>query len=219
MGSKINRKLLVLSMVFLVTSVFVYTRNDTVPLSKPPIKQFLENIENYKTVRQVQLADNSLEMLKLDDHLYADYEGPNGKVNLYIGYYYTANKAYAAHSPLVCYPSQGWKIEGKPSHHTLNAGDHQIYYDEIITSQTNEKELVLYWYQAHHQTNTQIVQNKIDMGYNKLMNNGEQHAFVRVSVPLDNVEYNLAKQSAINFIEAFYPLFINFVDVGELSVP
>lgn len=208
-----------LNVVFLVTSLFVYTRSDTAQVSKPPIKEFFEHIENYKTVRHIPLDDQALPMLKLDDYLYADYEGPDGKVNLYIGYYYTANKAYASHSPLVCYPSQGWKIEGEPSHHILNAGSHRINYDEITTSLIKEKELVLYWYQAHHQTNRQIVQNKIDMGYNKLMNNSEQHAFVRVSVPFDNnIAYDQAKQSAVDFIEAFYPQFIDFVDVRDLTV-
>lgn len=102
--------------------------------------------------------------------------------------------------------------------HILNVGTYQILYDEIITSLTNNRELVLYWYQAHHQTNTQIVKNKIDMGYNKLMNNGEQHAFVRVSVPLTDIEYGQAKKRATDFIATFYPIFIDFVDVNESAV-
>lgn len=106
MGNKTNIKLLVLSMVFLITCAVIYTRKDTAPLNKPPIRQYLEHIDNYKTVRHIQLAENASNMLSLDDYLYADYEGPDGNVNLYIGYYYTANKAYASHSPLICYPSQ-----------------------------------------------------------------------------------------------------------------
>ncbi|MBU1220215.1 EpsI family protein [Myxococcota bacterium] len=218
MGNKINTKLLVLSTIFLITCAVIYTRKDTGQLKKPPISQYLEHIENYSTVRKIQLTENASDMLNLDDYLYADYEGPDGKVNLYIGYYYTANKAYASHSPLICYPSQGWIVEEQLFDHILNVGPYQISYDEIIASLTNDKELVLYWYQAHHQTNTQIVKNKIDMGYNKLMNNGEQHAFVRVSVPLKDIDYEQAKKRATDFITTFYPLFIDFVDVDESAV-
>ena len=214
MGNKINRKLLILSILFLFTCVFVYIGEDTVHISKKPMRQYLGNIDNYKTLQHIKLADNALRMLKLDDYLYVDYEGPNGKVNLYIGYYYTAGKAYAAHSPLICYPSQGWKIDEQSSDHTVNVGTYVINYDEITTSLRNQKELVLFWYQAHHHTNTTIVNNKIDMGVNKFFNNNEQHAFVRVSVPLEGLTLDQAQKSAIDFINVFYPQFIRFIDEG-----
>ena len=180
-------KLLLLSTVFLITCVFVYKPKEAVNLSKPPLRQYLNNIQNYELLRNISLADDALEMLDLDDYFYADYKGPDGKINLYIGYYYSANKAYAAHSPLICYPSQGWKIEEQQPSRSVNIDSHQIHYDEITTSLSSRKELVLYWFQAYERTNTHIVSNKIDMGYNKLMQNGEQHGFVRVSVPLINV--------------------------------
>ncbi len=214
MENKINTKLIVLSILFLLTCVFIYNGEGTVQVSKQPIRQYLGHVDNYKTLRYIMLEDNALNMLKLDDYLYVDYEGPNGKVNLYIGYYYTAGKAYAAHSPLVCYPSQGWKIDEQSSNHTINAETYLINYDEITTSLGNQKELVLFWYQAHHDTNTQIVKNKIDMGLNKFFKNSEQHAFVRVSVPLEGSTPEQAKKSAIDFIKAFYPQFIHFIDEG-----
>ncbi len=214
MENKINTKLIILSILFLLTCVFVYSGQETVQVSKQPIRQYLGNVDNYKTIQHIMLEDNALNMLKLDDYLYVDYEGKNGKVNLYIGYYYTAGKAYAAHSPLICYPSQGWKIDEQSFNHTVNVGTYLINYDEITTSLRNQKELVLFWYQAHHHTNTHIVNNKIDMGVNKFFDNNEQHAFVRVSVPLEGVTLDQAQKSALDFIRAFYPQFIHFIDEG-----
>lgn len=167
-------------------------------------------LEGYKTDRTIDLAREHVTMLKLDDYIFVDYKGPMAHPNLYIGYYYTANKAYSAHSPLICYPSQGWKIDNKPHRDSLQIGSHTINYEEIITSLGERKELVIYWYQAGLQTNTQIYKNKIDMGYNKLMNNNEQHGFVRVAIPL-NSTYEESKTSAIDFIKAFYPPFIQYI--------
>ena len=150
-------------------------------------------------------------MLKLDDYVYTDYDGPNGRVNLYIGYYYTASKAYASHSPLVCYPSQGWEITREPTTHSLIVGPHSINYEEIVASLGEEKELVLFWYQSYLRTNSQIYQNKIDMGYNKLINNDEQHAFVRVSVPFKMAANKNMKKTALSFMKAFYPQFAEFI--------
>lgn len=214
MGNKINRKLFVLSILFLLTCGFIYCGEDSVQTSKRPIKQYLGHIDNYRTVRHIKLEDSALNMLNLDDYLYVDYEGPKGKVNLYIGYYYTADKASAPHSPLVCYPSQGWKIEKQTSDLFVYADSYPINYDEIITSLGNQKELVLFWFQAHHHTNTQTVKNKIEIGYNKLMGNNEQNAFVRVSVSLEGTDIEQARKNAIDFINIFYPQFIHFIDEG-----
>ena len=208
-------KLFILSVVFLVTCVFVYKQQDTVSLNKPPLRQYLDTIDHYKLLSHIPLAADALEMLDLDDYFYADYKGPTSNVNLYIGYYYSANKAYAAHSPLICYPSQGWKIDEQSPGRSVKIGSHQINYDEITTSLGGRKELVLFWYQAHEQTNTDIIGNKIDMGYSKLMQNGEQHGFVRVSVPFVNVDHKQAKQTAMDFIAAFYPHLIEFVKAEE----
>ena len=213
MGSKVTtKKLFVLTGIFLITCLFIYTRKEIPAQKKPPLKQYFQAIDNYTIIRHIKLEDSHLTMLKLDDYLYADYEGPNGNgVSLYIGYYYTANKAYASHSPLICYPSQGWEIDRQPSKHTINVGPHSIHYEEIITSLNEEKELVLYWYQARLHTNTQIYQNKIDMGYNKLINNDEQHAFVRISVPFNKTPHKKIEKIALDFINVFYPQFEKFI--------
>ncbi len=207
-----NRKLLILSVLFSVTCIFIYTRSGTEHVNKQPIKQYFENIEGYKTLRHVEMEENVLSLLKLDDYLFTDYQGPNGKITLYIGYYYTADKASAAHSPLICYPSQGWVIEKQVPDLSVNVDPFVINYNEIITSLGGQKELVLYWFQAHHDTNTKAFKNKTNVAYNKLTNQGEQHAFVRVSVSLGPANINQVQQDAIDFIKTFYPQFIQFVD-------
>lgn len=156
-------------------------------------------------------------MLDLDDYYYADYSSTNGKANLYIGYYHTAKKAYASHSPTVCYPSQGWTIADEAVYGSITVGPYKIRYEEIVASLGPVKELVLFWYQAGIYQSTQVYQNKIAIGFNKLTKNDEQHAFVRVSVPYTKTSYNQAKKSAIAFIQAFYPNFINFLQIDNNS--
>ena len=209
-----NKKLLILSIIFLFTCVFIYSRSGPEHVSKQPIKQYFEHIDSYQIIRHVEMEENVLSLLKLDDYLYTDYMGPNGVITLYIGYYYTADKASAAHSPLVCYPSQGWKIEKQTSDISVKVDPFVINYNEIITSLGRQKELVLYWFQANHDTNTKAFKNKVNVAYNKLATHGEQHAFVRISVLLGVANVSQAKKDAINFIKEFYPQFISFVDEG-----
>jgi EpsI family protein len=212
MGNKIETKLIVLSVLFLLTSAFVYWRAEpSEAKKKPALNQYFEHVNGYKTLRHIAMEDAVVQMLDLDDYTFTDYKGESGKVNLYIGYYYAADKAYASHSPMVCYPSQGWKIDEQPVKYSLAVGPNRIHYEEIITSNGPQKELVLYWYQSHLLTNTQVYKNKIDMAYNKLTKNDEQHGFVRVSVPIANSTYDAAKKAATDFIQAFYPNFIEFI--------
>jgi len=213
MGNKIEVKLIILSVVFLITSILVYwNTKPTKVKQKPALKPYFKRIDGYEMVRQIELSKAHVNMLKLDDYIFADYAGKSGSVNLYIGYYYASSKAYAAHSPMVCYPSQGWKINWKPEKKAMTVGGHEINYEEIITSSGEERELVLYWYQSRLLTNTAVYLNKIDMAYNKLTNNDEQHAFVRVAVPMGNSSYEEAKRRAEDFIRAFYPNFIRFIE-------
>ncbi len=50
------------------------------------------------------------------------------------------------------------------------------------------------------------------MGYNKLMNNDEQHGFVRVAIPL-TTSYEESKTIATDFIKVFYPPFLDYISL------
>jgi len=202
--------------MFLLTCFFVYGKKESKQVTqKPPLRHFLEKIDGFTVVNQIQLSENNYNMLALDDYTYTDYIGDNSKVNLYIGYYYSADKAYASHSPTICFPSQGWNIDSQPTTHSLTLGSHRINYEEIATSREGERELVLYWYQSRLLTNTEIYKNKIAMGYNKLTHNDEQHAFIRVAIPLkDSKSRKEGETTAKNFISAFYPKFVDFIKIA-----
>lgn len=213
-------KLLVLMAVLLGTSLLVYTQKaPDAAENVPPLKQFLGQIPGYTTVGDIKLEDDAYAMLKLDDYLFTTYANADGQVTLYAGYYYSSSKAYAAHSPLICYPSHGWQVEGKPTVRTLQVGNRQITYEEIVTSYGEQRELVLYWYQARDRANIRVYRNKIDMGYNKLFHNDPKHGFIRVSVPFaGSANYEETKKRTTDFIEAFYIHLLQFTDSPITSI-
>ena len=142
-GNKIEIKLIVLSFFFLITCIFVYGFNQPSEIkAKPPLSVYFNHIDGYENLGFVNMLPNHVSMLQLDDYVFANYKGHGNKINLYIGYYYSADKAYRAHSPLVCYPAQGWKVDSKPIIATLEVGPYTINYEEIVTSLGQEKELV-----------------------------------------------------------------------------
>lgn len=211
MGNKTELKLTVLSLLFLGICLFTYGWGAAEKIrNRPPLDNFLKSIEGYSVVDNLQLPGNAVNMLNLDDYFYAEYRGEIAKINLYVGYYYSADKAYAAHSPTICYPSQGWKIE-KAKAGSMMVGSQIINYDEIITTFGQQKELVIYWYQARLQTNTQVYRNKVSIGYNKLVFDDQSHGFVRVAAPFGNYSYKQVRNEIQSFINSFYPQFERYL--------
>lgn len=211
MAGKIESKLIILGVLFIAASFFVYQK------SEPPkvdhtlsLKDFLTDIDGYRIAEDIGVEASIYKFLDLDDYVFTNYIGKQGRVTLFVGFYYTANKMSAAHSPLVCYPAQGWKID-QPVMHTLPVGRDVIHYAEITAGIGGAKELVIYWYQANEDTASQVYRNKINTLYNKFTKHREQNAFVRVSVPLADLSHDEAQKAAIDFIKAFYPKFVAFI--------
>ena len=206
-----NEKLLLIISIFLLaTGIVIYSQDEPLQSkAREPLKSQFLQIAGYSTPSFIEMPDDLVKMLKLDDYVFANYHGERGSPNLYIGYYYASTKAYAAHSPMVCYPSQGWRIEQEPNIGNVQIVNHTINLEAIITSHDTTKELVLYWYQAGRHTNTKVYRNKISMGLNKIQYNKEDHGFVRVAVPILD-SHAEAYKLATDFIEAFYPQLLSY---------
>jgi EpsI family protein len=212
-GKKREKKLIVLIVTFLVTCLLVYKPSGkSEPVHKGhSLREMMDQINGYSVANAITLDDNTYRFLDLDDYTFGDYQGRNGLVNLFIGFYYTTDKISAAHSPLACFPGQGWTIT-RPAAHELKVGTLTIHYAEITATREGQKELVLYWYQAFHDTTPYVYRNKIDALYNKLAKQEQQNAFVRVSMPMENSTYAQAKKAGTDFMKVFYPKFIEYID-------
>lgn len=219
MGNKKETKLIVLCIVLLVTCFGAYSKSTPKSISqRVPLKQSLGPVRSFQTFEDIILEPHMIVMLDLDDHIFRNYKGPGGNVNLYIGYYLTTDKAYASHSPLACFPSQGWKISD-PIKQKLTAGDQTIHYAELTASIQEQNELILYWYQAGDKTTSSVTRNKYNALYNKIMHKPEEHAFIRVTVPISDSGKEAAENTAHRFIKEFYPEFSRIIGSVPQVVP
>ncbi len=212
MGNKKEIKLIVLIVVLLVTCFGAYsTSTPEKIIRKATLKQTVGPLQDYPAFEDITLEPQMITMLDLDEHIFRNYHGAGGNVNLYVGYYFTTDKAYAPHSPLACFPSQGWKITDPVKQH-LAVGGQTLSYVELVASIHGQNELILYWYQAGDKTTASVTRNKYNALWNKVMHKRDEHAFVRVSVPFaDEAGKEAAKKTAHHFIQSFYPVFIKYM--------
>lgn len=211
MGNKKDLKIVVLIVLLVATALFVHRGGDSVVTMKNrKLQEVFGPIPGYRITSRSPLTEDIIRFLDLDDYTSISYEKDNVPVGLYIGYYFSLDKVSAAHSPLVCFPGQGWAVD-QPVARRLYTGGYEVHYAEMVARLENRQELILYWYQAGTSTAPEIYKNKLNAVINKLGGKGQEHAFVRVSVPIADSGVERARETGKEFIAAFYPTFLAYI--------
>ena len=86
----------------------------------------------------------------------------------------------------------------------------------MVATKVQNKELLLYWYQAFDKTSPGTLLQKTYVLLAKFLHHREDNAFVRVSVPMEGQSIEEAFDIGAEFIEAFYPLFLKYVKDGKV---
>ncbi len=154
-----------------------------------------------------------VDALELDDYANQSYTKGQDIVSLYIGYYLTTKKVGAAHSPLVCFPGQGWVLSDKKSGELIlnQETDNSLSYSSMIAQRGQQKELVIYWFQSYDKTNPDTLSQKISSLWKKILNNREDNAFVRITTPIGEKSISESQETIFKFIQDFYPVFLEYV--------
>lgn len=151
-----------------------------------------------------------VQALDLDDYLDQNYSNGNKTISLYIGYYSAIKKVGAAHSPLVCFPGQGWLISNAGTR-SIKVNDHKVDLASMTITRSGDRQLILYWFQAFDRTSAGTFLQKVYTFWSKMIRSREDNAFVRVSVPLEGQSLDEAYADGKSFIMAFYPRFLAYM--------
>ena len=204
-------KLIILILCFALTSIVIYRNPSSKAVEKKiPLSQALSDINGWVMRGYTPLDPTIVKALKLDDYANQNYSNGNNTISLYIGYYLTTKKVGAAHSPLVCFPGQGWVVSNTKDE-SLTVGGHHLQLASMVIDMGPRKELVLYWYQSSDKTSSGTFLQKIYALWAKFLNRGEENAFVRVSIPINNNGVEEAFASGAGFINALYPVFLDYI--------
>ena len=211
MGQISHRKIIILALCLVITSIFIYSKPSSIAVEKNiSLKQALANTHGWENSGFSPLDQKIVDALELDDYANQSYTKGQDIVSLYIGYYLTTKKVGAAHSPLVCFPGQGWIISDTEKK-IVKAGKNNINCISMVITKGKRKELILYWFQSYDQTTPGTLLQKIYTLWAKFRYNREDNAFVRVSVAIENQLKDKAFNTGEKFIKSFYPHFLQYV--------
>jgi EpsI family protein len=211
MGQSFRTRVIILGVFLSLTSIFVYW-NPSLNASKKSqcLRDAIKHIGGWKIAGSFDLAKDVVKTLDLDDYVNERLVNGESEVLLYIGYYYTNKKVGVAHSPLVCYPGQGWQLSRKEET-TIRVGGENINLAKMIASRGDMRYFVFYWFQAYDATSAGTLRQKLNCLWARLVNRNENNAFVRISIPIGDESVDVGVSRGVEFIRNFYPIFLEYV--------
>ena len=217
MGQVSSTKLVIVIICLVCTSLFVYRQPSSKAGAKDiSLSEALSDIKSWKGEEASLLDQRVIDALELDDYTNRNYTNGKETVSLYIGYYLSTEKVGAAHSPLVCFPGQGWLLSNiNKDNFLLNQKNEESISYSIMTAERGQgKQLIIYWFQSYDQANPDTLSQKIASFWKRMINQREDNAFVRISTPMAGKSLSESQETIFKFIRSFYPVFIDYVKQG-----
>lgn len=214
MGSSVYRKIVVLVLLLVLTSLFIHWDPSSGAGEKDrPLSQALLDIEGWQSSGLVPLEKNIFKALELDEIANQGYSNGRETIFLYIGYYLTKKKLGAAHDPLVCFPGQGWTpSETREGKLILGQTNNDfISYSSMTVEKGLKKEFIIYWFQSYDKAVANTFSQKIVSFKQRFQQKPEDNAFVRISISAENKSADECQEIVFRFIRSFYPVFLSYV--------
>jgi EpsI family protein len=215
LGQISNRKIITVVVIFLLAGVFVYGKPESVRSIKTrSLNEALVDVHGWKAGPHLPFDKKVVDSLALDDYLNRMFIKGDTSITLYIGYYLTSKKVGAAHDPLVCFPGQGWVVSDRNSG-TIKVGqgtDLTVSCSTMKVERNAEnKQLILYWFQAYEASNSNTLSQKIAAIMQKFAGKKEDNAFVRLTCSTAEKSEVECIETMQEFTKAFYPVFLEYI--------
>lgn len=215
MGSLRWGRVLVSTVLLVLAGLAVLFRQEAAPRPVAvSLSSALTSFGDWQTIGDIPLDEGVRSELKLDDYLFRRFSDGRATLVLYVGYYYSKAKVGAAHDPLVCFPGQGWVLSDKKtitSQAQLPEGVGTPAFTAMKAERNEDKELLLYWFQADAQATASTLMQKLHLLRAKILGQGQHNAFVRVSINVRDANMTDGQEALNKFVSDFYPVFLGYV--------
>ncbi len=200
-----------LCLLLVATTVFLANaRRAEVAVTRTTFETFPMHLGPWKAIVDPPLEEDILKVVGVDDYLSRIYYQPDGAaVGLYIGFYGSQRQGDTIHSPLNCLPGAGWEpvAEGRLRIANVDGQGRDIIVNRYIVQKGLERQLVLYWYQAHGRVVASEYTSKLYLIHDAIRLNRTDGSMVRVIAPLKGLHDDgaAAEQLAEEFVRTIFP--------------
>lgn len=198
----------ILTLVLLVQAGVFYglSRGENLPYHRP-LAQFSMASTDWVMQQDVQLDQETLDVLKADDILSRVYQNKvTGDIaSLFVAYFETQRTGKTPHSPKNCLPGTGWVPTQSGMIDIQVPGEaNPIRVNQYVVSRGSNQSLVLYWYQARDHVIASEYAAKIFTVADAIRYNRTDTSLVRVVVAVQDGNVKAATNTAVSFVKAFF---------------
>jgi EpsI family protein len=203
-----SRSSRVLSIVLLAQAAVFYgfSRSEHVPPHQPLSEFSLEGTD-WRLVEDVQLDQDTLNVLKADDILSRVYQDRNTgqTATLFVAYFETQRTGKAPHSPKNCLPGSGWvQTQSGTIDITVPGRAQPIHVNRYIVSRGENQSVVLYWYQSKGCVIASEYSAKIYTVTEAIRYDRSDTSLVRVEVGVENGNTQATSDTGVSFLKSFF---------------
>jgi EpsI family protein len=196
------------------TALLLFARGDKdlIPVSEP-LSQMPRTIAGWSG-SDVQIDQEALDVLGAGDFLSRVYihGGEEQPIGLFIGYFPTQRTGVTIHSPKNCLPGSGWAFESSQYVNLNDANGKAHRVGEYIIADGENRQFVIYWYQAHGRSIANEYLAKIYLVTDAIRLNRTDGALIRVTTPIDaNEGMSAARARAEAFTAQLIPTLPRFI--------
>jgi EpsI family protein len=161
------------------------------------------------------LDQQTLDILGPGEFLVRDYENaspPQPSINLYIAYFPSQKAGDTIHSPNHCLPGAGWVPTSREFIHLTRPDGSLFPVNRYVVSKSGERQLVLYWFQAHGRVVASEYWAKYYLISDSVRMNRSDGGLVRLMTPmLDGESPDAAQARMMKLGSQFLPLLDSYI--------
>ena len=198
--------------LFLATGYMLFARRaEAVPRSEPLIR-FPTQIGDRKG-QDLQIPDDVLKVLGPGDFLQRIYaDGRSPAIELYLAYFASQRAGDAIHSPRNCLPGAGWTPVESGQLRIDLFSQQSFFVNRYVVAKDAERQLVLYWYQAHGRVVASEYRAKFYLVADAIRMNRTDGSLVRIDTPIAAGEDSSAAEArAASFARQIIPELNRFI--------
>ncbi len=211
-----GRAALILSVLLIVqgSAFYGFSRGETPP-SYRPLDGFPKQIGAWKMVQQGVMEQEVKDVLRADDYITREYAAsPEKLANLFVAFFKSQRAGQTPHSPKNCLPGSGWVwtiADTIPV--TVPGRAAPIEINRYLVSKGEDRSMVLYWYQSRDRVVASEYKAAAFVAWDAIRYNRTDTSLVRVVVPVTNGQDDVATQTGVEFIQAFFATLRQFFPV------
>ncbi len=207
-------RFLVVAALLVGAGVFLHARGRTenLPLRKDLVS-FPKQADGWVGT-EVAIQQGILETLGAGEFLVRIYrrtpEEPH--IDFFLAYFPTQRTGSTIHSPKNCLPGAGWAPISSGRIQLTRAGGEASPVNRYVITKGLDRQLVLYWYQAHGRVVASEYWAKFYLVADSIRMNRSDGALVRVVTPISRQEDTRAAENrAVGFAQQILPLLDNYI--------